>query len=230
MSRRLVPREGLGDLLRDPLRRRMVGHAQRDQASPLMPQDHQHRQQPKVDRRHHEEVHGADTGRMVAQERLPRLARPSGPTLGHVLGDRRLRDLDPELQQLTVNARRAPQRVLHTHPPDQAANLDRDLGSAAARTRLPSPIEPKARPVPAQHRVRLDDRDGIPQRRKQPAQPDEEQPVGRRQPGPRRSLPVKHIQLMPQHCDLGFQLRLRPEGRSQHVEKQPEEVEHHALP
>ena len=72
----LIPREGLGDLPRDPLRRRMVGHAQRDQASPLMPQDDQDEQQPKVDRRHHKEVHGADTGRMIAQERLPRLARP----------------------------------------------------------------------------------------------------------------------------------------------------------
>jgi hypothetical protein len=41
---------------------------------------------------------------------------------------------------------------------------------------------------------------------------------------------LKHIQLMPQHCDLGFQLRLRPEGRNQHVEKQPEEVEHRPLP
>ena len=149
MSRRLVPREGLGDLLRNPLRRRMIGHAQRDQTSPLMPQNHQHRQQPEIDRRHDEEVHGADTGRVIAQERLPRLARPSGPALGHILGDGRLSDLDPELQQLTVNAGRAPQRVLHAHPPDQAANLDRDLGSAAARPRLPSPIEPEARAVPA---------------------------------------------------------------------------------
>src|SRR5262245_41736975 len=34
---RLLPREGLGNLLRDPLRRRMVGHAERDQTSPFMP-------------------------------------------------------------------------------------------------------------------------------------------------------------------------------------------------
>src|SRR5262249_25837533 len=60
MGRRLVPREGLGQLLRDPFRRRMLGDAERDQAPPLMSQDHQHRQQPKVDRRHHEEVHGAE--------------------------------------------------------------------------------------------------------------------------------------------------------------------------
>ena len=69
----------------------------------------QDEQQPKVDRRDHKEVHGADTGHMIAQERLPRLARPGPATLGHVLGDRRLSDLDPELQQLAMDARRTPQ-------------------------------------------------------------------------------------------------------------------------
>src|SRR3977135_186594 len=108
---------------------------------------------------------------MVAQERLPGLARLSGPTLGHILGNRRLSDLDPKLQQLAMNTWRAPQRVLDTHPPDQAAHLDRALGLSAARPRLPSPIEPEARAMPAQRRVRLNDRDGIPQRRKQLAQP-----------------------------------------------------------
>jgi hypothetical protein len=35
---------------------------------------------------------------------------------------------------------------------------------------------------------------------------------------------------MPQHCDLGFQLRLRSERLSQHVDEQLWEVEHRALP
>ena len=38
----LVPGKGLGDLLRYPLRRRVVGHAERDQALALMSQDHQY--------------------------------------------------------------------------------------------------------------------------------------------------------------------------------------------
>jgi hypothetical protein len=74
MAGRTIPGESLGDLLRDPLRRRIVGDAQRDQASPLVPQDDQDEQQPKVDCRDHKEVHGTDTGHRVAQERLPRLA------------------------------------------------------------------------------------------------------------------------------------------------------------
>jgi hypothetical protein len=34
---------------------------------------------------------------------------------------------------------------------------------------------------------------------------------------------------MPQHGDLGFQPRLRPEGRSVRVQEQPQEVEHRVL-
>jgi hypothetical protein len=86
----------------------MIGDAQRDQASPLMPQNDQDKQQPKVDRRDHQEVQGADTGYMIAQERLSRLAR-AGPTLGHVLSDSRLCDLDPQLEQFVMDARCAPQ-------------------------------------------------------------------------------------------------------------------------
>jgi hypothetical protein len=86
-----------------------------------MAQDDQYRQQPKVNRRHHKEIHAADIGHTVAQKRLPRLAPPSWPTLGHVLGNRRLSDLDPELQQLAMNTRSTPQRVLYTHPSIGAA-------------------------------------------------------------------------------------------------------------
>jgi hypothetical protein len=49
-----------------------------------MPQDDQDEQQSKVDRRNHKEVHGADTGHMIAQERLPSLTRP-GPTVAMYL-------------------------------------------------------------------------------------------------------------------------------------------------
>jgi hypothetical protein len=38
----------------------------------------------------------------------------TGPS-HHVLGNRGLRNLDAELKQLTVNARRSPERVVSTH-------------------------------------------------------------------------------------------------------------------
>ena len=51
----------------------------------------------------------------------------------HVLGDARLRDLKPELEQFVVNARRAPKRILHAHPPDQYAQLHVDLRSPSTQ-------------------------------------------------------------------------------------------------
>ena len=46
----------------------------------------------------------------------------------HVFGDRRFGDLEPKLQQFTVDARGAPQWVLLAHPPDEFAQFTADLG------------------------------------------------------------------------------------------------------
>jgi hypothetical protein len=48
-------------------------------------------------------------------------------TLDHVLGDARLRDIKPELEQFAVDARRSPKRVLDAHPPDQRTEVRLDL-------------------------------------------------------------------------------------------------------
>jgi hypothetical protein len=62
--------------------------------------------------------HGGDIWGMIAQESAPSLAwRPA--SLDQVLGDARLCDFKPELEQLAVDARRPLKRVLDTHPPDQ---------------------------------------------------------------------------------------------------------------
>jgi len=47
---------------------------------------------------------------MIAQEGPPSLAARL-PSFRHVLGDARLRDLKPELEQFAVDARRAPKRI-----------------------------------------------------------------------------------------------------------------------
>ena len=61
-----------------------------------------------------EQVHGGDILSMITQQGAPSLAWPPA-SLDHVFRDTRLRDLKPELEQLTVNARRSPKRVLHAH-------------------------------------------------------------------------------------------------------------------
>src|ERR1700745_3957484 len=84
---------------------------------------------------------------MVAQEGPPSLIRRSRP-LDHVLRDARLRDLKPELEQFAVNAWRAPKRIFDTDPPDQSAQLGVDLWPPSPSTRFPTPVVPKADPMP----------------------------------------------------------------------------------
>jgi hypothetical protein len=93
---------------------------------------------------------------MVVHEGAPPLAgRP--PPFDHVLGDARLCDLKPELEQFAVNTRRAPKRVLHAHPPDQRAQLRFDLRAPSQWARLPTPVAAKAGPVPTHERLGPDD-------------------------------------------------------------------------
>jgi len=49
--------------------------------------------------------------------------------LNMYLGDARLRDLKPELEQFAVDAWRAPKRIFEAHPPDQYAQRRVDLRS-----------------------------------------------------------------------------------------------------
>jgi hypothetical protein len=65
---------------------------------------------------------------MTTQKSAPSLAGRPTP-FDHVLGDARLRDLKPELEQFAVDAWRAPERIFDAHPPDQDAQLRLDLWS-----------------------------------------------------------------------------------------------------
>src|SRR3974377_572990 len=95
--------------------------------------------------------------------------------LDHVFGDARLCDFKPELEQFAVDARRAPQRVLDTHSPDQGAQLRVNRRSSSKRVRLPTPVPTKAGPMPANERLWTDDRDNLQNRRKQSNKLDKEQ-------------------------------------------------------
>src|SRR5580700_10470472 len=141
---------------------------------------------------------------MVMEKGLPGL-RPPSPTPRHVLGDRRLRDLDPELQQFTMDAGRTPQPIGQANLSDQAADLPWYPRPTALRARLPAPIQSKARPMPPNNGLRLDNRDSVQHRRKQAIEPDKEQSLRHRQLRLRGYALTQHVQLMPQHDDLGFQ-------------------------
>src|ERR1700693_2386253 len=102
---------------------------------------------------------------MIAKEGLPALQRPTLPR-HHVFRNRRLGNLDAELEQLTMDPGRSPERVLKAHSSDQVTNLLIDPRSATERTRPPSPVSGESHLVPARDRLGPDDGYGVQDARK----------------------------------------------------------------
>src|SRR4249919_934359 len=116
----LIPRECLSDLASDPFRGWIGCDVDPDKVSAGQPDDDEDIEQIEANGRDNEQVHGGDVRRVVTQEGAPSLGRRS-TTLDHVLRDAGLSDLEAELEQLAVDARRSPQRIFRAHLPDQCA-------------------------------------------------------------------------------------------------------------
>src|ERR1700731_846785 len=114
VTRSTVPRKSLGDLACNPLGCRVGCDVDPDEFSAMNPHNHEAVKEFEANGRDHEQIHGGNVRRVVMQEGPPPLAGWPSP-LDHVLGDTRLRDLEPELEQFAVDAWRAPKRVLHAH-------------------------------------------------------------------------------------------------------------------
>jgi len=168
-------------------------------------EDDQHIEEAETDRRHHEQIHRSDTGGVVAQKGLPALVRRLVSSR-HVLGYRRLGDLDTKLEQLAMNARRAPQWIGTAHLADEAAQL--------------------ARAVPSHHRLGLDDHNGVQHGRAQPIKPNEDQPIDERQPRPRWHPAAQDVQLVPENHDLGFKSPVGPEQRAHEPRQELQTIDH----
>jgi hypothetical protein len=75
----------------------------------------------------------------------------------HVRRDRGLGELEPQLEQFTMNAGSAPQRVLFAHSSDQIAQVAIYPRPPGPLSRFPAPVAPEPRPMPPQDRRRLND-------------------------------------------------------------------------
>src|SRR5450631_2016325 len=122
-----------------------------------MPYDDKTIEDPERDRWKHKKVDRCDAVGMVAQKRAPALRwRPRGAA--HIPSDCRLSDLEAELEQFTMNVWGAPERVRPAHLANERAQLSRDLRSANTVARSPAPIRSKPSAVPANDRLRPDNR------------------------------------------------------------------------
>ena len=119
---RLIPGEGFGDLLGDPLSCRVGGNVDPNQLASVMHDDRQAIEQLETDGRYDKHVDGTDIRGVIAQEGFPALRR--GPASSdHVLGDSRLGDVEPELEEFSMNTRRAPQWICPAHLGDERAQF-----------------------------------------------------------------------------------------------------------
>src|SRR5215470_11891601 len=151
---------------------------------------------------------------MITQKGSPSLAWWATP-FDHVLGDARLRDLKPELEQFAVNAWRAPKRIFDAHPPDQDAQLRLDPRSPSPWARLPTPIAAKSGSMPTHKRLGPNDCDNLQDCRKTAIQLDKEPAIKVREPNATTRPAPQDNQLMSQRRILGLKPQLRPEWRGQ---------------
>ena len=147
-----IEREGLSQLLHDPHGTWVLGGIEM-QDPPSVMTDHKeavnHAERDRWDR---EEIHCSDRFAMVPKEREPAFSRfrISGRA-SHPARDGSLGDIETEHEQLAVNARCAPRRVLGNHAEDQVANFFRKsfppfwLSTSGDQP----PIQTEAVPVPS---------------------------------------------------------------------------------
>jgi hypothetical protein len=196
ISRRVVPRERRGDLTRDPLRGWVCRHAKRHPESSSVAHNDKTIQNLEGDRRQDKEVDRRDAVDVIAEKRPPALRRwPRVPA--HVPSDRRLGDLEAELEQLTMNTRRAPKCVRTAHLANERAQLSRDLGSANTVAGSKAPIRPKPGTVPANDGLRPDNRNQLKDGGKPAIEPNKEKTIRSVEVRSLRHSPAKHIDLLP---------------------------------
>src|SRR5215471_102321 len=141
-------------LLDDPQSTGIARDVAAQDLAPIMPDDEEAVKVAKRERRHSEEVHRCNNIAMISQEREPALngMRTSGSALKPPR-DRRLGEIETQLEQLSVNSRRSPRRIFTGHAEDQGLELWAHRFPAAhpSGSRQPSPVQAKARAMPRHH-------------------------------------------------------------------------------
>src|SRR6202048_3009251 len=225
--RSLIPRKCLRYLTCNPSGRGICCDVDPDEVSAAEPDDDEGIEQVEADSRNNEQVHGGNVRRVVTQEGSPFLA--GWPlSFDHVLGDARLRDFKPELEQFAVDAWRAPKWIFDAHPPDQRAQLGVDLRSPSLRAGLPTPVAAKAGPMPTHERFGPDDREDLQDRRNPAVELDKEPAIMVREPDTTMQPAPQDNQLMSKHRVLSFKPQLRLEWRGQDGQSETEQPDHSA--
>ena len=174
------------------------------------------------------EVDGNEVLGVVPQKRAPGVRRRLSPNR-HVARHRGLCDLEAEHEQLTVNTRRSPHRVLARDSTDKHPDLRIDRWTSGSLPALPGPVELEALAMPADHGLGLHDEEGVLPVWSQTAEGDPECAVSLGQLGA-FGLALHNGQLLSQGEVLKRELALRPEARSGGREQDVQHVKHGGRP
>jgi len=112
-----------------------------------------------------------------------------------------------------MDTRRASQRILDAHPPDQRTQIRINLRSPSPGARFPTPITVKAGPMPPNERLGSDDRENVQDQREPSIQPDKEPTIAVREPDSPLHLTPQDDRLMSERRILCFKPALRREWR-----------------
>src|SRR4051794_18598116 len=154
---RAFPRKSFPDLLCSPLCSRMCRDSEVKDAPTLVRKHEEYVEDLKPDSRHGKEVYGHKARQVVLEESPPCLGWRL-PVLDQILADAGLPDVDAELQQFAVNARRSPTRIFSAQAADEVADFAWDRRPPGlASPDLPRPEKAKCLAVPSDYSFRLHD-------------------------------------------------------------------------
>src|SRR5262249_13191068 len=151
--------KGLSQLLHDPTARRMLRGIEVEDFPPAVADHEETVQDAKSCCWNCEEIHRRNPFPMVPQKRQPELGCVSLTAhSSQAPGDRALRNLKAQLQQLSMDSGGSPGGILLRHALDEVTNLRANLWSTTVPPLgKPTPIEPKSCTMPPDDRLRLHD-------------------------------------------------------------------------
>src|SRR5438105_1206881 len=226
-GRRIVGKD-LAQLLRYPRTCWMPGHVAMKYPPPVVCNDEETIENPKRQSWDGEEVHRRNHFSMVIQERGPSLRRLRvSRRLPHPALYGSLRDVGAEHLQLSMNAWRAPGRVLGHHAKDKLTQLlaYTSSTSSVAMTREPLPIQFESGSMPADDCLRLHEYQRLPPPRPEASQHHPEPLVSNRKTSP-RTPPFQHSKLLPKSEIFQEQIAARMKGPRSHNEHEPQQGQH----
>ena len=196
--------------------------------TPVVADDEKAVQNTKSERWDGEKVHRSNGLAMVSEERQPSLHRVwisrGSPDPSR---DTPFREIETQLEQFAMNARRSPGWILSNHTEDQGANLFTDTlpSSYLADSGDPPPIQTKSRSMPVHDRSRSDQDESLPPPGPPHSQRNPEQFVQGSQ-STARSLRVQSQQLPTESQIFEDEVLPRTEGADHPAEEMSERRDH----